>query len=105
MLPPSPTSLSTDSSDTTGGTGEGRNYEEKTPEHPCYSLSFGIFHVWNSFAFIKPNGIKSLVVTSLRLTQGRTLQEGREESKLCFPANTSGDLHVAGGVGQGSIQE
>lgn len=55
MLPPSPTSLSTDSSDTTGGTGEGRNYEEKTPEHPCYSLSFGIFHVWNSFAFIKPN--------------------------------------------------
>lgn len=60
--------------------------------------------MWSSFAFIKPNGIRNLVVTSLRLTQGRTLPEGREESQLCFPANTSGDLHVAGGWGRAPLR-
>lgn len=37
------------------------------------------------FAFVKLNGSRNLGVTSLRLTQVRTLKERLEESKLCFP--------------------
>lgn len=56
-----------------------------------------VFYLWSSFALIKPNGIRNLVVTSLRLTQVRILKEGQELSKLCFSAKTSRDAHVAGG--------
>ena len=82
----------------------GRNYGKETLEHPPHSLSFErkaghVSYLRSSFAVVKPKGIRNPVVTSLRLTQGRTLKEGLEESKLCFPAKTSGDLLVTG-VGQ-----
>lgn len=58
----------------------GRNYGEEILEHPLNSLSFwrkaGRVSLWSSLAIVKPNGIRTLVVASLRLTRGRTLKEG-----------------------------
>ena len=63
-------------------------------------VGFGDFSV-----SVKPNGIRNPGVTSLRLTPVRALKEELEESKLCFPAKTSGDVHVTGGWDRGSLQE